>query len=228
MAGKKITLSSGDIAIYGRLVNDTTNPLIVNAGQVEAKTTVGGTEYTNQEDVNNALASAVGTGGSGSLPSGFLDDSGKINSSYLPSYVDDVVDVASADTEANTVTIGTLEQQPTVGKLYIDPSGNVYRYTGSKLAQVTSADTVNLAQKVADLEKAAESYEYDYSEDDGLFLTRYKGPDAEDKVITQYDKDSFAITIGGGNQHAGYFVSISTIDVSKITDPDTDTNSLFK
>lgn len=125
MAGKKITLSSGDIAIYGRLVNDTTNPLIVNAGQVETKTTVGGKEYTNQDDLNNALASAVGTGGSGSLPSGFLDDSGKINSSYLPANMyNNVVFVNSGDPEHNSVTIGRDEQHPDTGKLYVDPNGN--------------------------------------------------------------------------------------------------------
>lgn len=230
MAGKKITLSSGDIAIYGRLINDTTNPLIVNAGQVETKTTVGGKEYTNQDDLNNALASAVDTGGSGNLPSGFLDDSGKINSSYLPSYVDDVIDVVSVDTSANTVTIGSQEQQPEAGKLYVDPNGNVYRYTGSKLAQVTSADTVGLAQRVTTLENRAEEYAYDYSEDDGLYLTQTIN--GNDKVLTQYNIDDFAIDEGLGvgqiNMSAMYTIGIKAIDVSKITDPDTDSNSLFK
>lgn len=232
MAGKEMTPGTGDIKIYGRLVNATKNPSIVHAQQVEATgVTIGGTEYTNQDDINKNLLAAINSGGTGSLPDGFLDSNGKVSSSYLPSYVDDVVEASEVDIEANTVTVDNIEQTPATGKLYVDNDGNVYRYTGSKLVQVSSADTVSLASRVTTLENTAETYAYDASDTDGLFLTQTIN--GNDRVLIQYNSDDFDpnANLATGQtalvSSGGYTLGIKAIDTNKITDPDTHSDSLF-
>lgn len=68
-----------------------------------------------------------------------LDNSGKVASDFLPSYVDDVIEVP------------TIEQAPAqgeTGKIYIDQSnGREYRWTGTMYAELYKGDTVTASEK---------------------------------------------------------------------------------
>lgn len=68
-----------------------------------------------------------------------LDDSGKIASNYLPSYVDDVIEYNSENPRPETGE---------AGKIYIDTdTGREYRWTGTTYAELFKGDTVTASEK---------------------------------------------------------------------------------
>jgi vacuolar-type H+-ATPase subunit I/STV1 len=84
--------------------------------------------------------------------SDILDGNGIIDSSVLPSYVDDVVEGYLVTSDDGTLTFYEDEGHGTeiegeTGKIYIDitPGSNIsYRYSGSTYVQITSTDMVEL------------------------------------------------------------------------------------
>lgn len=79
-----------------------------------------------------------------------LDGTKKINSVYLPSYVDDVIE-GYYDSESGVFYEDEAHVTSIVGergKIYIDLSSDVsYRWSGSKYAQITSSDMVEISNE---------------------------------------------------------------------------------
>lgn len=97
--------------------------------------------FATPASVNQAISAQKGQA-SGIVP---LEANKKINSIYLPSYVDDVVEgyysgeFFYADEAKTELIIGEK------GKIYVDLDTNVsYRYTGSIFIPITSSDMVEI------------------------------------------------------------------------------------
>lgn len=105
--------AEGGITVDSTLSSDSTNPV-------------------QNKVVNNALAEKISVGAVGAANGvAELDENGKVLSSQLPSYVDDVIEAAS---ESNFPTAGEA------GKIYVDLSTNkTYRWSGSTYVEISSS-----------------------------------------------------------------------------------------
>lgn len=110
--------------------------------------------FAKTSEVNDALSGKVNTSTLGQANGvATLDSNGIINSSQLPSYVDDVIEgyFNTADNlfykEAGFTTAITGESS----KIYVDVATNLsYRYSGSVFVLITSSDMVALSNEDID------------------------------------------------------------------------------
>lgn len=94
-------------------------------------------------DVNAVAISAVGAS-SGVAP---LNASGKIDSTYLPSYVDDVIEGYYYNSKFYKESTHTTEITGETGKIYIDLSTDkVYRYGGTAYAEIAQGSLVSVTR----------------------------------------------------------------------------------
>ena len=105
-----------DIKIYGKLVNATTDNKLAGTDQI-----YDSTQSKFQSEINALIPKLEG---------------GKIPSSYLPSYVDDVLEGTYVNETTFNVTSGEPKQ---TGVIYVDTTTNIsYRYSGSKYIKISS------------------------------------------------------------------------------------------
>lgn len=94
-------------------------------------------------DVNAVATSAVGAN-SGVAP---LNASGKIDSTYLPSYVDDVIEGYYYNSKFYTTSAHTIEITGETGKIFVDLSTNkTYRYGGSSFTEISQGSVVSVSR----------------------------------------------------------------------------------
>lgn len=119
-------------------------------------------------DVGAVATSAVGAA-SGVAP---LNASSKIDSTYLPSYVDDVIEGYYYNSKFWEEAAHTTEITGEAGKIYVDLSTNkTYRYSGTGYVEVSSGSLVTITRNLTSGTKSAtinvDGTDYDiYSTDD--------------------------------------------------------------
>ncbi len=115
-------------------------PLAVTADSASSVPFVGITDKPTTLSgygITDAINSSAIGAASGVAP---LDANSLIPSIYLPSYVDDVIEVANYD---------ALPSAGETGKIYVTVDNNrIYRWTGSGYAEVSSAGTADAAVKL--------------------------------------------------------------------------------
>ena len=98
--------------------------------------------YTASE-VGAVATSAVGAA-SGVAP---LNASSKIDSTYLPSYVDDVIEGYYYNNKFWTTSAHTIEIAGEAGKIYVDLTTNkTYRYSGTAFVEVSQGSIVSVSR----------------------------------------------------------------------------------
>ena len=123
--------------------------------------------YTASE-VGAVATSAVGAA-SGVAP---LNASSKIDSTYLPSYVDDIIEGYYYNSKFWEEAAHTTEITGEAGKIYVDLSTNkTYRYSGTGYVEVSSGSLVTITRNLTSGTKSAtinvDGTDYDiYSTDD--------------------------------------------------------------
>lgn len=123
-----IETGANKTVVDSELSSSSTNPVqnkVVNTAISNLNTLVG--DATVSAQISSAITGQKGT--AGGLAE--LDTSGKVPSSQLPSYVDDVLEY---DGKANFPTAGET------GKIYVDTSANItYRWSGSTYVEIGSS-----------------------------------------------------------------------------------------
>lgn len=125
-----------EIKIYGTLVNATTDPKIAKASQIfdeelnkyqsEINTQLGISDDSLHKELTNFKNTKGKANGLASL-----DDSGKVPSTQLPSYVDDVLEFTQLD---------QLPNPGESGKIYVVTSTNLqYRWSGSDYVEISKS-----------------------------------------------------------------------------------------
>lgn len=125
-----------EIKIYGTLVNATTDPKIAKASQIfdeelnkyqsEINTQLGISDDNLHKELTNFKNTKGKANGLASL-----DDSGKVPSTQLPSYVDDVLEFTQLD---------QLPKPGESGKIYVVTSTNLqYRWSGSDYVEISKS-----------------------------------------------------------------------------------------
>lgn len=111
----------------------------VNAGLAAIETAA--TDYTDQELANYIPLTQKGSNGGVAE----LDGSGRVPSSQLPSYVDDVIEGTVTGSPTNGIYPGFEDENgdPVTGesgKIYVDTaSGLTYRYSGAGFVEISSS-----------------------------------------------------------------------------------------
>lgn len=123
-----IETGANKTVVDSELSSSSTNPVqnkVVNTAISNLNALVG--DATVSAQISSAITGQKGT--AGGLAE--LDTSGKVPSSQLPSYVDDVLEY---DGKANFPTAGET------GKIYVDTSANItYRWSGSTYVEIGSS-----------------------------------------------------------------------------------------
>lgn len=125
-----------EIKIYGTLVNATTDPKIAKASQIfdeelnkyqsEINTQLGISDDSLHKELTNFKNTKGKANGLASL-----DDSGKVPSTQLPSYVDGVLEFTQLD---------QLPKPGESGKIYVVTSTNLqYRWSGSDYVEISKS-----------------------------------------------------------------------------------------
>lgn len=125
-----------EIKIYGTLVNATTDPKIAKASQVfdeglnkyqsEINASFGATDNSIRKELTDFKNTKGEANGLASL-----DDGGRVPSSQLPSYVDDVIEIN---------TFNNLPSTGESGKIYITQDTNLtYRWSGSAYTEISKS-----------------------------------------------------------------------------------------
>lgn len=125
-----------EIKIYGTLVNATTDPKIAKASQVfdeglnKYQSEINASFEATDNSIRKELTDFKNTKGKANgLAS--LDNGGKVPSSQLPSYVDDVIEI---DTFNNLPSTGES------GKIYITQDTNLtYRWSGTDYVEISKS-----------------------------------------------------------------------------------------
>ena len=125
-----------EIKIYGTLVNATTDPKIAKTSQVfdeelnKYQSEINAQLGTSDDSLRKELTAFKNTKGKANgLAS--LDDSGKVPSTQLPSYVDDVLEFDQLD---------QLPKPGESGKIYVVTSTNLqYRWSGTDYVEISKS-----------------------------------------------------------------------------------------
>lgn len=173
-----------EIKIYGTLVNATTDPKIAKASQIfdeelnkyqsEINTQIGISDDSLHKELTNFKNTKGKANGLASL-----DDSGKVPSTQLPSYVDDVLEFTQLD---------QLPKPGESGKIYVVTSTNLqYRWSGS--------DYVELYKSVALGETSSTAYPGDKGKATTDVVNSLSDNLVNDVLVSQSDKNSVSLTI---------------------------------
>lgn len=173
-----------EIKIYGTLVNATTDPKIAKASQIfdeelnkyqsEINTQLG----TSDDSLHKELTNFKNTKGKANgLAS--LDDSGKVPSTQLPSYVDDVLEFTQ---------LNQLPKPGESGKIYVVTSTNLqYRWSGS--------DYVEISKSLALGETSSTAYPGDKGKATTDVVNSLSDNLVNDVLVSQSNKNSVSLTI---------------------------------
>lgn len=173
-----------EIKIYGTLVNATTDPKIAKASQIfDEELNKYQSEINTQLDISDdslhkELTNFKNTKGKANgLAS--LDDSGKVPSTQLPSYVDDVLEFTQLD---------QLPKPGESGKIYVVTSTNLqYRWSGS--------DYVEISKSLALGETSSTAYPGDKGKATTDVVNSLSDNLVNDVLVSQSDKNSVSLTI---------------------------------
>lgn len=173
-----------EIKIYGTLVNATTDPKIAKASQVfdeglnkyqsEINASFGAldnsirkelTDFKNTKGKANGLAS--------------LDNGGKVPSSQLPSYVDDVIEIN---------TFNNLPSTGESGKIYITQDTNLtYRWSGSAYTEISKSLALG--------ETSSTAYPGDKGKSTTDIVNSLSDTLVNDVLVSQSNQDSVSLTV---------------------------------
>lgn len=173
-----------EIKIYGTLVNATTDPKIAKTSQVfdeelnKYQSEINAQLGTSDDSLRKELTAFKNTKGKANgLAS--LDDSGKVPSTQLPSYVDDVLE------------FDQLDQLPKPGeseKIYVVTSTNLqYRWSGT--------DYVEISKSLALGETSSTAYPGDKGKTTTDIVNSLSDNLVNDVLVSQSDKNSVSLTI---------------------------------
>ena len=173
-----------EIKIYGTLVNATTDPKIAKASQIfdeelnkyqsEINTQLGISDDSLHKELTNFKNTKGKANGLASL-----DDSGKVPSTQLPSYVDDVLESTQLD---------QLPKPGESGKIYVVTSTNLqYRWSGS--------DYVEISKSLALGETSSTAYPGDKGKATTDVVNSLSDNLVNDVLVSQSDKNSVSLTI---------------------------------
>lgn len=149
-AGEQDYFLTGDgkwtkVTIDTALSSDSTNAVqnkVVNtalSGKVSTATTINGKALSSNITLSASDVSAIATSAKGAAGGvAELGSDGKVPSSQLPSYVDDVIEGTLAS-ETSFKVDGTAVTGET-GKIYVDTTSNItYRWSGSKYTEISAS-----------------------------------------------------------------------------------------
>ena len=136
ISNKTAAIPAATASAYGAVKVDTavngtsTNPVQNKAVQAAITAAVNGAAYipTSEKGANNGIAE--------------LDASGKVPSSQLPSYVDDVIEgyKSGADFFEDSAHTASKKITGETGKIYVDLSTNItYRWSGSAFVEISAS-----------------------------------------------------------------------------------------
>lgn len=173
-----------EIKIYGTLVNATTDPKIAKASQIfdkelnkyqsEINTQLGISDDSLHKELTNFKNTKGKANGLASL-----DDSGKVPSTQLPSYVDDVLEFTQLD---------QLPKPGESGKIYVVTSTNLqYRWSGS--------DYVEISKSLALGETSSTAYPGDKGKATTDVVNSLSDNLVNDVLVSQSNKNSVSLTI---------------------------------
>lgn len=173
-----------EIKIYGTLVNATTDPKIAKASQIfdeelnkyqsEINTQLGISDDSLHKELTNFKNTKGKANGLASL-----DDSGKVPSTQLPSYVDDVLEFTQLD---------QLPNPGESGKIYVVTSTNLqYRWSGS--------DYIEISKSLALGETSSTAYPGDKGKATTDVVNSLSDNLVNDVLVSQSDKNSVSLTI---------------------------------
>lgn len=173
-----------EIKIYGTLVNATTDPKIAKASQIfdeelnkyqsEINTQLGISDDSLHKELTNFKNTKGKANGLASL-----DNSGKVPSTQLPSYVDDVLEFTQLD---------QLPNPGESGKIYVVTSTNLqYRWSGS--------DYVEISKSLALGETSSTAYPGDKGKATTDVVNSLSDNLVNDVLVSQSDKNSVSLTI---------------------------------
>lgn len=173
-----------EIKIYGTLVNATTDPKIAKASQIfdeelnkyqsEINTQLGISDDSLHKELTNFKNTKGKANGLASL-----DDSGKVPSTQLPSYVDDVLEFTQLD---------QLPKPGESGKIYVVTSTNLqYRWSGS--------DYIEISKSLALGETSSTAYPGDKGKATTDVVNSLSDNLVNDVLVSQSDKNSVSLTI---------------------------------
>lgn len=173
-----------EIKIYGTLVNATTDPKIAKTSQVfdeelnKYQSEINAQLGTSDDSLRKELTNFKNTKGKANgLAS--LDDSGKVPSTQLPSYVDDVLEFTQLD---------QLPKPGESGKIYVVTSTNLqYRWSGS--------DYVEISKSLALGETSSTAYPGDKGKATTDVVNSLSDNLVNDVLVSQSDKNSVSLTI---------------------------------
>lgn len=123
-----------------------------NKTTVDAALSGTSTNPVQNKAVNTALAGKLNASARGAKNGvASLDADGRVPSSQLPSYVDDVIEGYYYNDKFYKESAHTTEITGEGGKIYVDLSTNLsYRYGGSTYVQITSSDMVAITNAEID------------------------------------------------------------------------------
>lgn len=173
-----------EIKIYGTLVNATTDPKIAKTSQVfdeelnKYQSEINAQLGTSDDSLRKELTAFKNTKGKANgLAS--LDDSGKVPSTQLPSYVDDVLEFDQLD---------QLPKPGESGKIYVVTSTNLqYRWSGT--------DYVEISKSLALGETSSTAYPGDKGKTTTDIVNSLSDNLVKDVLVSQSDKNSVSLTI---------------------------------
>lgn len=173
-----------EIKIYGTLVNATTDPKIAKASQIfdeelnkyqsEINTQLGISDDSLHKELTNFKNTKGKANGLASL-----DDSGKVPSTQLPSYVDDVLEFTQLD---------QLPNPGESGKIYVVTSTNLqYRWSGSDYVEISKSSALG--------ETSSTAYPGDKGKATTDVVNSLSDNLVNDVLVSQSDKNSVSLTI---------------------------------
>lgn len=173
-----------EIKIYGTLVNATTDPKIAKTSQVfdeelnKYQSEINAQLGTSDDSLRKELTAFKNTKGKANgLAS--LDDSGKVPSTQLPSYVGDVLEFDQLD---------QLPKPGESGKIYVVTSTNLqYRWSGT--------DYVEISKSLALGETSSTAYPGDKGKTTTDIVNSLSDNLVNDVLVSQSDKNSVSLTI---------------------------------
>lgn len=173
-----------EIKIYGTLVNATTDPKIAKASQIfdeklnkyqsEINTQLGISDDSLRKELTNFKNTKGKANGLASL-----DDSGKVPSTQLPSYVDDVLEFTQ---------LNQLPKPGESGKIYVVTSTNLqYRWSGSNYVEISKSLALG--------ETSSTAYPGDKGKATTDVVNSLSDNLVNDVLVSQSDKNSVSLTI---------------------------------